>query len=86
MVTKESSLKNVDGDILGKITGKIVDFYAKIEKENIGNPKINDLFKSVNGIKDFYGKLENEKVQKYAPELKHMNQQNKIVDWMEKNK
>ena len=39
-----------------------------------------DLFRSVDIIEEFY--KNDKEADKFAPQMKHMNQQNKIVDWM----
>jgi tRNA:m4X modification enzyme len=68
---QENTLKNIEPEIIENLITIINSFYTELK--NLGDENCSDLFLEPKP----------EDSDKFEPELKHMNQQNKIVDWMQ---
>jgi len=79
-------LRNIDPDILDKITAKIEKFYEQMKEKHKENEDLKSLFQVQEVIYHFLQNKNSEFNQKLKPEMKHSNQQNKIVDWMVEKK
>ena len=80
---QEQQLKCLDSKMISQLEAKVLAFYDQIQEKHKDDVMYRDLFKSVDIIEEFY---QNDKeADKFAPQMKHMNQQNKIVDWMKQH-
>ena len=77
---EDNQLKNMDKDLLQALVDKINTFYDMLKSKHQHDPNLKSLFQVEQIIEQW--KEQRDKCAMSNPEIKHANQQNKIVDIM----
>ena len=65
------------------IVDKIWDFYGNLKEKHKNDADLKELFQVQEVVSQFLENKDADSKQMYAPQIKHSNQQNQIVDWMQ---